>query len=1035
MNAMALLMVAALVTRLHVLPEPKQVEEMGRPLVVAADTVIYLSPALAHDDDAAFAADQLATALKNGGMAATVKVALPGKPGAWFALGIPERDPKFAATVTARGIKLTDEMAAEGYGLSISDEGAVLAAATPAGLFYGVQTIRQLLDPRAMGLSLPAARIHDWPSLHLRGIMHDTARMQVPTPEMARRLVDFCAYYKLNTYNPFIEHTFAWEGHKDIWEGSGAWTAQQYVDLCKYARPRHVLVIPQLECMGHQTHILTKPAYKDLAETGEWSFAPAVEGTYTLFEDLFTQMNRAFLFHPFFGIGCDEVGDLGQGKSKALAEKLGGKAQLFAYHITRLDEILKRLGRRPMMWDDEALNHPESIGKIPKDVIMLDWHYGPEKEYPSVKIMRDAGYDVVVCPALTNWTHIYPDLSAAFTNVQYLTAAGQKYGAMGAMTCDWGDIGEVLINRNWYGWAWAAACAWGDAAAMDRELFNADYCRTFYGTTSPDLADAQWDMALANEAFPWGGSPVSYFHADPFTMGERPPTSRINALTKLVDSAAQRLADGDKQARSHRETLRFLQYSVKMYRHILHRADGMKAACDAYTSAYQTDDEKTRQAGLQACVAALKPLRDELADLREEWRTLWLAEDKPECLPDILGRFDGVLKAYDLRITACNNALALGGKLQAPVALGLQTRETRAGLAVERGDLPAPAQWWDDRWPFAMSLRLQAGELDRPAGTPIILRLDLKQVCGQEVDPASPRLVIDGKAYPAQVVPLWTPDGPLAGKAVTFVLPQAMAKSAAIDAALYWAPQGAAMPAAETDLKVDAKPDQVWIDNARMKVMLGSEGSHLFVWQVKALNGFDITTPGEKDWAGFFDLQGHRNTLYDLKVLASGPVAAVIHCTEAGGLTELVTVWAGLPVVDLQVGEAQSWFWNYDNATAFSADSPTPGMGRFEDGTEQPVQKGNDQVHLTPGRAVWWGAKYRPDGLTEGLITPDSPTNMMIGPGGGWGGVGMDYSAVTDRYVTYCDVTPDKWQAVAALSDGLRADKPMQAISGPLRKK
>jgi hypothetical protein len=1035
MNAMCLLMVAALATRLHVLPAPRQVEEIGKPLSVADGTVVCLSPALAHDDDAAFAADQLVAALKDLGVQAAVKVAPPAGTCPWIAMGIPERDPKFASLVAARGLKLTDDMAAEGYALSVAAEGAVLAAATPAGLFYGVQTLRQMLEPRGRGFSLPGARLHDWPALHLRGILHDTARMQVPTYDMARRIIDFCAYYKLNTYNPFIEHTFAWAGHEDIWQGSGAWTPQQYIDLCKYARPRHVLVIPQLEEMGHQTHILMKPAYKDLAETGGWSFAPAVEGTYTLLEDLMSQMCRAFLFHPFFGIGCDEVGDLGAGKSKALMEKLGGKAQLFAYHIKRINDILKKYGRRPMMWGDEMLNHPESMGMVPKDVIVLDWHYGASKEYPSVKQFRDAGYDVVVCPALSNWSHIYPDLPNAFPNIQNLTAEGQKYGAMGAMTCAWGDVGEVLINRNWYGWAWAAACAWSDAAQQEREQFNRDFCQTFFGTSSSDLADAQGDMAEANGAFPWSGGPVGYFHADPFAMADRPAKARVAALAKLTESAQKRLADGDKQARTHRENLVFLNYSAKMYAHVLHRAAGMDAASQGYTSAYETDDAKAREAGLRACVAALQPLQGELAALRDEWRTLWLAEDNPECLPDILARFDNVLKAYDARIAAVNDALAKGGKLQPPEALGLQTRETRAGTAVERGDLAPPAPWWDDRRPFRMALRLQAGDFDRPAGLPVLVRLNLAQVCGQDVDPASARLVIGDKAHPAQVVPLWTPDGPLPGRAVAFLLPQAVAKGAALDAALYWAPAGANLPAAETDLRVEAKPDQVWFENARMRAMLGSEGAHLYVWQIKALGGFDVTQPGEKDWAGFLDLGGKRVAPFDLKVLATGPVVAMVHCTEPGGVATLVSVWAGLPIVDMQASEPQSWFWNYDDTAAFAADAPMPGLGRFEDGSEQPVPKGTETIHLQPGRPVWWGAKYRPDGLTEGLITPSSPTSMMIGPGGGWGGVGMDYSAPTDRYVTYCDVAPEKWKAVAALADSLRADRPMRALSGPMQRK
>jgi hypothetical protein len=135
-------------------------------------------------------------------------------------------------------------------------------------------------------------------------------------------------------------------------------------------------------------------------------------------------------------------------------------------------------------------------------------------------------------------------------------------------------------------------------------------------------------------------------------------------------------------------------------------------------------------------------------------------------------------------------------------------------------------------------------------------------------------------------------------------------------------------------------------------------------------------------------------------------------------------------------GDVSSWFWNYDAANNFAADSPTPGLGRFEDGTEAPIPASGETVHLEPGRPTWWCAKYRDDGLTLGLITPHTATGMMIGPGGGWGGVGMDHSPnPTDRFVTYCDVTPEKWRTVAAIGEALRADRPMHVVVGRLHRR
>ncbi|MCX7597345.1 MAG: beta-N-acetylhexosaminidase [Armatimonadetes bacterium] len=1019
----------AAISRLSLLPQPKQVEEVGAALRLGDPVAVYISPTAARDEDAFFAARELAEVLEGAGLKTQLKVSLPPRSGGWLAVGFPDRDPAFGTLAAGRGLKLTEEMAAEGYGLSVTADGVVIAAASPAGVFYGVQTFRQLLRRVGGRAEVPGVRIHDWPTMRLRGIMHDTSRCQVPTVETGRRFIDFCAQYKLNFYGPYIEHTFAWEGHEEIWRGSGAWSPQEYVELCKYARPRHVIIIPQFEAMGHQYNILTKDRYRHMAETDGWSFAPAVDDTYVLLDDLLGQMSRAFPFHPFLGIGCDEVYDLGAGKSRELMEKLGGKGQLFAYHIQRLTEILARHGRRPMMWGDMMLNHPETMGLVPREVIVLDWHYGDAPEYPSVKRFRDAGYQVVVCPALSSWVRIFPDYFNAFGNIQHLYAEGQRNGALGGMTCNWGDWGaENFCAYNWFGWAWAAACSWGEAASQDREAFGRDFCATFYGTTATDLAEAHWQLARGNSIFPWGTHPIGYFHADPFTS-THPPAKRTRKLAEAVEKARRFLEQGAKRAARNADVIPYLAHAAARYEYVVRRCTDVARAADLYTSAFEATQPAVRRAKLAQCEEVLKGLRDNLAALRDDFRRLWLEENRPEGLEFDLAKFQAGLDSYEARLAAVRKALE-GGELAAPEALGLQRRAGRLGLAVSRADLPLPEKWWDERWPYRAALRLEAGAADRPAGLPVILALDLANLCGEAVGPGSPRLVVDGEAYAAQLLPLCTPDGDFAPGAVAFLLPQAIPKGEALDAVLYWAPVGAPVPAAETDLAVEEGEGQVWVENGRLRVMLGTEGAHIFVWQVKALGGQDITEPGETDWAGFLDYNWCRRSPFAVKVLARGPVVAAVHCEDAEGIEKLVLVWAGLPLVDM-TGDSSSWFWNYDAVSNFAADSATPGMGRFEDGTEAPIPSSGETIHLEPGRPTWWCAKYRDDGLTLGLITPHTPTGMMIGPGGGWGGVGMDHSPnPTDRFVTYCDVTAEKWQAVALLSEAMRADRPMRVLVG-----
>ncbi len=1036
MQILATILAVSVLSRPALIPQPRQLEEIGPKVLLPAQVTVALAQGQAHDDDARFAAGQLIDELKAHGIQAKLVVGKPSG-GWWLFVGRPDADPALAALAKSRGLKLTDAMAEEGYALSITDAGAVLIAETDAGLFYGVQTIRQLLEPARSRAQLPAVRVHDWPTMRLRGIMNDTSRQQVPTLETAKRIVDFCAHYKLNFYSPYIEHTFAWRGHEDIWRGSGAWSAEDFIELCKYARPRHVMIIPQFEAFGHQSHILTKPRYKHMAETKGWSFAPAVEDTYKLLDDLIGQMDKAFLFHSFFGIGCDEVWDMGRGKSKALMQKLGGRAQLFAYHIKRVHEILKKYGRRGMMWGDMMLHHPETMKLIPKDIIILDWHYGAAAHYSSVKRFRQAGYDVVVCPAVSGWVRIFPDLINAFVNIQNLIADGQDAGALGAMTCSWGDWGaENFIDYNWLPWAWAAACSWAPARQQNRDRFFRDFCWTFYGSRSTRLARAQWRMAEAQRAYPWSGSPLSHFHANPFKgklANRLPPPARLTRFKQLVDEAEQLLADGEGNVRRNALTLQWLHHPILRFRYVYDRAAGVYAAAEAYTAAYEAKPSSPdRRAGIAKAIKILGGLKAQLAAVRDDFLRLWLAEARREGVDFDLRKFDAQLKAYDWVISQLRDAWKTG-KLPAPASLGLLAPEKRGamGLPVKVGQVTA-GQWWDRRWPFRLPLVIDAGAVARPR-MPVILRLNLPELSRAAVEPSSARLVVGGKAYPAQVIPLWTVEGLKPHAAVAFVLPKPLVPGEKLTAELYWSPATTPAPNGPT-VKAWSEGGAVWIENDRMKLMLGREGAHIYRWHVKVLGGRDITQPGLTGWAGFLDVRGLRSARFDLKLLAAGPAVAMIDAVDRGGWHKIILAYAGLPLVETYLYDPVDWFWNYDATSNFAADSKTPGTARFADGTQAPVPRSDEHRHVVPKKPVRWGAKFRADRLTLGLITPRDDTIIRVGPGDGWGGIGIEKSPPTDWFVVYCDVVRDTWRAVAALADAMRADRPLTVIRGQVER-
>ena len=188
----------------------------------------------------------------------------------------------------------------ESYRLVVTPEAASLSAGTTAGLFWGLQTIRQLLPPELeargakppAGWTIPAVEIEDEPRFPYRGILLDVARWFYP-PEFIKKLIDLLALYKLNTLQlhltddqgwrleikqyPLLTKVGAWRKETmlaqnfDPYIGDGRphggfYTQSQIRDLVAYASARHVTIIPEIEMPGHAGAALA--AYPELSCTG-----------------------------------------------------------------------------------------------------------------------------------------------------------------------------------------------------------------------------------------------------------------------------------------------------------------------------------------------------------------------------------------------------------------------------------------------------------------------------------------------------------------------------------------------------------------------------------------------------------------------------------------------------------------------------------------------------------------------------------------------------------------------------------------------
>lgn len=386
-------------------------------------------------------------------------------------------------TGAACGLRPT---ALQGYTLRINPHDAaapvLIETPTPAGLRHGLATLTQLL--RQYGPRPPALEIIDAPAFPIRGVMLDVSRDRIPTMREFFRIIDRLAELKFNHLQLYTEHTFAYAGHEEIWQGWSPITPAEAIELDTYCRARGVDLAANQNCFGHLAVWLRHPRYTHLAEThGDWKFyhwtrsgpfslCPGDPGSIALIDDLLDQLLPCFS-SGLCNINADETFDVGQGRSKADVARRGHAAVYFEF-IHKVCDAVRRHGKRPMFWADIALSlekagQPESISLIPQDMVSLAWGYEPEAPFGRwCDLLRRAGREAWVCPGTSSWRSTTGRTSERRANLDRAAREGLHHDATGYLATDWGDVGHT---QQWpismHGIAEAAQAAWTGSVAPE----------------------------------------------------------------------------------------------------------------------------------------------------------------------------------------------------------------------------------------------------------------------------------------------------------------------------------------------------------------------------------------------------------------------------------------------------------------------------------------------------------------------------------------------------------------------------------------
>lgn len=374
----------------------------------------------------------------------------------------------------------------EGYSLEIGNGGIEIKSSGIVGLFYGIQTLRQIVSQ--FGIKLPYCKIIDEPDYPVRGFYHDVTRGMVPKFEDLCSLADKLAHYKINQMQLYIEHTFAFVKHIDVWGGNDPLSAEEIIRLDEYCRKIHIELVPSLTTFGHFYMALRSPRKEHLNELDikagklPFSFRDRMRH-YTLDcinkESLkvVTEMieEYASLFSSkFFNICCDETFDLGKGKNKEKADRLP-PGKLYIDFLLKIMQVAKGAGKTPMYWGDIVLHSlsPDLIKKLPKDAIALNWDYSPNLSFGDSKVFAQHKLPFYVCPGVSGWNHWLSDVVSSSKNISGMAKQGKKYGASGLLNTNWGDYGHVnMLGTVFYGILFGADLSWNVSDGANTRSFD-----------------------------------------------------------------------------------------------------------------------------------------------------------------------------------------------------------------------------------------------------------------------------------------------------------------------------------------------------------------------------------------------------------------------------------------------------------------------------------------------------------------------------------------------------------------------------------
>ena len=451
----------------------------------------------------------------------------------------------------------------EGYVLRVADGRVDIRAKGLAGLFYGLQTLNQLLeDSQDQDLAIPACTITDYPRVAVRAV-HLDLKHHLDAGWYYYHIIDVLSGIKVNTVILEFEDKLRYRRAPAV-GAPQAISIEEFAALSKYAHDRFIEISPLVQGLGHASYILKHEEYKELRDDpgSDWAFDPLNPNTYTLQYALYEDAMDATPFGKYLHIGGDEVGALGK---SALSEKSGmSPMQLQMYWLKKVTDFALQHHRTPIFWDDmvfklaglykttydTAMSAAEvaglwkkneaslnaNIALFPANCIYMRWNYeSPEAPGNQRAVDWYRAHQLDVMPA-TSAQQSYAVLQRNHSNfpaIRDFCLIARAKGLDKILCTVWDDSSPHFetIWRGLYDFAWFS---WGSADITEQHVHAAFRHRFF----SPAVAGADFECRDTLE------SAITFWETAFLEEGDRESYYSTYKLMALPDAGDKGQAAG-----------------------------------------------------------------------------------------------------------------------------------------------------------------------------------------------------------------------------------------------------------------------------------------------------------------------------------------------------------------------------------------------------------------------------------------------------------------------------------------------------------